>query len=76
MARKANYFTADSSHAFKSKRKDEQVDFGHVLTCHKSQGSEFSDVCVHDESMVFGEDASKWLYTAITRSSDELTVVL
>lgn len=53
-----------------------QFTFGYAITCHKSQGSQWSSVCVFDESRVFGENQSRWLYTAVTRASDHLTLVV
>lgn len=62
--------------AFRAKTKYEHVDFGHTITVHKSQGSQWDDVIVHDESGVFRDEASKWLYTAVTRAAERLTVVI
>ncbi|MGA0615918.1 ATP-dependent DNA helicase [Paracoccus sp. KR1-242] len=53
----------------------QQFDYGYVLTCHKAQGSQWPDVIVYDESGTFREEAKRWLYTAITRASDRLTLV-
>lgn len=50
-------------------------DFGWVLTCHKAQGSEWPAVVVVDDSSAFGEDRWKWLYTAITRASERVTLL-
>lgn len=49
-----------------------RVKFGYALTCHKAQGSEWSDVFVqckthHTERRT--EEYFRWLYTAITRAS-------
>ena len=52
------------------------VDYGYVLSCHKSQGSQWDDVLVFDESAYFREDHKAWLYTAITRAADRVTVVV
>jgi len=52
------------------------ADWGYLLTGHASQGSEFEDVTVIDDSSAFGEDKWAWLYTTITRSSRNLTVLL
>ena len=51
-------------------------DFGYALTCHKAQGSQWNDVIVFDESFAFREDRARWLYTAITRAAERVTVVL
>lgn len=68
--------TADKFKAFDSKRRDEILDFGWVITAHKSQGSQWDNVVVHDESGVFRDDADRWLYTAVTRAAEELTIVI
>lgn len=54
----------------------EVFDFGYAITCHVSQGSQWDDVLVYDESRVFRDDAKKWLYTACTRAAERLTVIL
>lgn len=58
------------------KRKSDQFTYGQVLTCHKSQGSAWEHVLVFDESEVFREDSAKWLYTACTRASERVTIVI
>lgn len=52
-----------------------EFDWGYVLTCHKSQGSEWPHVTVIDDSASFREDSAKWLYTAVTRASQGLTLL-
>lgn len=52
-----------------------QFDFGYALTTHKAQGSQWSNVIIYDESGVFRDDWRRWLYTALTRASDRLTLV-
>jgi exodeoxyribonuclease-5 len=49
--------------------------FGHCLTVHKSQGSEWPRVIVIDESRVFRSDRHRWLYTAVTRAREEVLVM-
>lgn len=56
-------------------REYEMFDYGYALTCHKSQGSQWDSVLVFDESRCFS-DARRWLYTACTRASRTLKVVL
>ena len=58
------------------KRESDQFAYGYVITCHKAQGSEWGRVLVFDESAVFGQDAARWLYTAITRAADRITIVV
>jgi len=55
---------------------EQPFDFGHALTCHKSQGSEFDSVLVFDEGDVFRGEAARWRYTAITRAARRVTVVV
>lgn len=74
--RKRNGYSCSSTMAFKSKKNDEHLDWGHVLTVHKSQGSQWDNVVLHDESGAFRDSASRWLYTGITRAAKELTVVV
>lgn len=50
-------------------------DFGYALTCHKSQGSQFDNVLLFDESRVFREQGARWLYTAVTRTVQNLTII-
>lgn len=50
--------------------------FGLAITAHKAQGSQWSKVCVFDESSAFGDDRRRWLYTAVTRAADHLTLVM
>jgi ATP-dependent exoDNAse (exonuclease V) alpha subunit len=57
-------------------RKFDPFDFAYGLTVHKAQGSQWSNVTIFDEAGVFGEHARRWLYTAITRAADRLTLVL
>ncbi len=52
-----------------------RFEFAYAITCHKAQGSEFDFVIVFDESRAFGEEQSRWLYTAITRAKDKLMIV-
>lgn len=75
-AREKDFYTAPQFEAFDAKRKAEMLDFGWVITAHKSQGSQWDNVIVHDESGVFKQDAKNWLYTAVTRAADELVVVV
>jgi len=47
--------------------------WGYALTVHKAQGSQWGNVVLFDEW--FSRHRRKWLYTAITRASDSITVV-
>lgn len=70
------YASAPKHLAFRSRVETEHFDWGWAITTHKAQGSQWPDVIVHDESGVFGDDAHRWLYTAITRAAHDLTVIL
>jgi exodeoxyribonuclease-5 len=51
-----------------------QITYAYVITCHKSQGSEWDRLLVYDEWMppqVW--DMKRWRYTAITRAAKHLT---
>lgn len=61
--------------SWKELKHSQQFDYGYALTCHKAQGSQWPHVVVYDESGVFRGDAARWLYTAITRASERLTLV-
>lgn len=76
IAGKRGAHSAPDRAAFRASKSCEHADWGHVLTVHKSQGSEFDDVVVHDESGVFRQDAARWLYTGITRAAKKLTIVI
>ena len=58
------------------KRKADEFTYGWALTCHKAQGSQWDYPLVFDESSVFREDRAKWLYTAVTRAAERVTVIL
>jgi exodeoxyribonuclease-5 len=57
------------------KKEAQEFAYGYGLTCHKSQGSQWSSVCIFDESYCFRNNRWRWLYTAITRAADEVTIV-
>ena len=52
-------------------------DFGYAMTVHKAQGSGFKRVyLVKEKPLKADEDTYKrWLYSAVTRASEELTIV-
>jgi exodeoxyribonuclease-5 len=54
----------------------DEFDFGYVLTVHKSQGSQWDDVVLFDESDAFRENRGRWLYTGVTRAAKRLCVVV
>jgi len=54
----------------------DEFDYGYVLTVHKSQGSQWDDVVLFDESFAFQDSRARWLYTGITRAAKRLSVVV
>jgi exodeoxyribonuclease-5 len=52
------------------------ADYGYALTVHKAQGSQWDNVLLHDEAEFFRENAARWLYTGITRASEQITIVV
>jgi exodeoxyribonuclease-5 len=56
----------------------ERYDFAYGLTCHKMQGSQASEVGVVVEpgmARLSRDERTRWLYTAVTRAADRLTVI-
>ncbi|HWV43805.1 ATP-dependent DNA helicase [Pseudorhodoplanes sp.] len=58
------------------RKKYDEFDYGYVLTVHKSQGSQWDDVVLFDESFAFPDSRARWLYTGITRAAKKLTIVV
>ncbi|HSI89753.1 MAG TPA: AAA family ATPase [Adhaeribacter sp.] len=55
-----------------------QVKFAYALTCHKAQGGQWQAVFVDHgylKDEMITPDFTRWLYTAVTRSSEELYLV-
>jgi exodeoxyribonuclease-5 len=64
------------------KRDLAETDWGWAITCHKAQGSGFGNVVVDDRGFGHwlrdcdgGELCRQWLYTAITRAAEKLTII-
>lgn len=51
------------------------VAWAYAVTAHKAQGGEWENVLVFDQSGCFGADRWRWLYTAISRAAERVTVV-
>lgn len=60
---------------WRERRKSHEFTYGWAITCHKSQGSQWDDVAIFDESGAFREAQSNWLYTAVTRAAARVTVI-
>jgi ATP-dependent exoDNAse (exonuclease V) alpha subunit len=55
------------------------VNYGYAITCHKGQGSNFFNVFVDVDDIVKNgreNETKKCLYTALTRASNELHMLL
>lgn len=61
---------------WRERKKSDEFTFGWAITCHKSQGSQWNDVVVFDESGAFREAQAHWLYTAVTRAAERVTVIV
>lgn len=71
-----NYFLGtEDKIPFYEMKEAESFDYGYALTVHKAQGSQWGSVLVLDESGSFKQDADRWLYTAVTRAAERVTVV-
>lgn len=66
----------DKDMHWKEKRGYHEFTHGWAITTHKAQGSQWPHVAIFDESGVFGEDRGKWLYTAVTRASERVSLFL
>jgi exodeoxyribonuclease-5 len=61
---------------WQEKRGTQEFTFGWAITCHKSQGSQWDHVIIFDESGAFREAKQNWLYTAVTRAAEKVTVIV
>lgn len=59
------------------RRNAQEFTYGYALTVHKSQGSQWNNVLLIDQSGVFKdrETSRRWLYTGITRAAEAITIV-
>jgi exodeoxyribonuclease-5 len=60
---------------FDRRRRTDEFDYGYALTVHKAQGSQWDRLVLFDESFAFRETRERWLYTAITRAAEQITIV-
>lgn len=60
---------------WKQVRGHNQATYGWAITCHKAQGSQWGKVMVIDEAWGKPKFKRQWLYTAITRAEERLTLV-
>lgn len=72
---KAAFEDPDADIPWQTKKRFDDFDYGYALTVHKAQGSQWNNVVLFDESFAFRDTRQRWLYTAITRAAERLTVV-
>ncbi len=72
---KAAFEDPDADIPWQQKKRFDDFDYGYALTVHKAQGSQWDEVVLFDESYAFKDTRQRWLYTAITRAAERLTVV-
>lgn len=54
------------------------IKYGYGITCHKAQGGEWPHVfvdCVHNANKTKSKDYFQWLYTAVTRTQNNLDLI-
>jgi len=72
---KAAFEDPDADIPWPTKKRFDDFDYGYALTVHKAQGSQWNNVMLFDESWAFKDTRERWLYTAITRAAERLTIV-
>ena len=72
---KAQFEDGTEELPWSTRKRYDDFDYGYALTVHKAQGSQWSNVVLFDESYAFKEMRARWLYTAVTRAAERLTVV-
>ncbi len=72
---KAAFEDDEADIPWSTKKRFDDFDYGYALTVHKAQGSQWDSVVLFDESYAFRDMRQRWLYTAITRAAERLTIV-
>ena len=73
----AAFFSGEEDQlSWPERKRVDEFTFGYCLTVHKAQGSQWDKVYLFDESFVFRDDRRRWLYTGVTRASEQITVVI
>ena len=70
------FYGHEDQRSWHERREAQEFDYGYALTCHKAQGSQWGSVLVRDESGCFRANAKEWLYTAVTRACDRVTIAV
>lgn len=68
--------TTAKAEYFKGRPRYEEFDWGYILTCHKAQGSSWPSVTIVNDAASFRDNQKEWLYTAITRAEEKLTILM
>ena len=72
---KAAFEDVEAEIPWATRKRYDEFDYGYALTVHKAQGSQWNDVVLFDESWAFRDTRERWLYTAVTRAAETLTIV-
>jgi exodeoxyribonuclease-5 len=72
---KAMFEDGPEAVTFDRRRHSDEFDYGYALTVHKAQGSQWDKLVLFDESYAFRDTRDRWLYTAITRAAEAVTIV-
>lgn len=72
---KAMFLDGPESVPWAVRKNSDEFDYGYAPTVHKSQGSQWDNIVLFDESFAFREHAARWLYTGVTRAAERLTLV-
>ena len=52
-----------------------RIKYAYAITCHKAQGGEWDDVTIFLQGLSHTSEYYRWLYTAMTRSSNKLSFI-
>lgn len=74
--RQNGVYSCSPRNAFIARKKTVEMDFAWTLTVHRTQGSQYDDVVLFDESNSFRDSADQWAYTGLTRAAKTLTVLV
>lgn len=69
------FFDGTENISYNVKRASHEFDYGYALTGHKSQGSQWDNVLIINESNYFKESKMNWEYTVITRAAKNIIMV-
>ena len=72
---KAAFEDVEGEIPWSMRKRYDEFDYGYALTVHKAQGSQWNNVVLFDESWAFRDTRERWLYTAVTRAAETLTIV-